>query len=376
MRFSCAKADLERAAMIAERFTGKQTTLPVLGHVLLSADAHGLTLSATNLEHAAELSVPARVSREGRVLVPAKIFSSLLQSMGDTAIDGEGERGNLRLRTPSREGVLNGSPADDFPIIPKVKKISEFSVDAASLAAGLSRVLPAVSLSEFKPELSGVFFHPPRPLRDGADGVGGLTLCATDTFRLAEQTIPLVKNGSADAASFILPHRAAQELARLLEGADERVSLVYGESQMSADTGKGRIISRLIDGAFPDYKAIIPGKFATSMYVSRDEVLRGIRAASIFASKLQEITLHLAGTEIEMKAENPEVGVYHTRCPAAQSGKEIAMSFNWRYLFDGLQQLEDEEIFFGCNDAGAPALMRNKSHDAFLYVVMPIRLSR
>lgn len=366
MQFSCAKHDLERAAVIAERFTGKQHTLPVLGSVLLTADARGLTLAATNLEHAAQLRVPARVSREGRAAVPSKIFSSLLQSLGDTDIEAEGHGGNLVLRTDAREGRIRGVPADDFPLIPKVKKTAGFSADAARLAAGLSRVLPAVSLSEFKPELSGVFF------RAGKDTV---TLCATDTFRLAEAVVPLAASAADAAPPFILPHRAAQELSRLLDGETGTVSLALGDNQVAVEAGGGEIVSRLVEGAFPDYQAIIPGKFSTSLYFSRDEAIRGIRAASIFASKLQEVTLQIGGKHMDIKAANADVGEYHTRHPAAHTGKDVSMSFNWRYVLDGLQALEDDEIFFGCNEASSPAMLRNKSNAGFTYVVMPIRLT-
>lgn len=366
MKFSCTKSDLERAAVIAERFTGKQLALPSLAHVLLSADAKGLMLTATNLEHAVQLRIPSRVSREGRAAVPAKIFASLLQSLGDADVQGEGERGNLKITTGTRDVRLNSSSADDFPLVPKIKKTSGFSLDAASLARALVRVLPAVSSSEFKPELSGVYF---RQAKDD------LTLCATDTFRLAEAVVPLIKASDSPGISFILPQRSAAELSRLLEGEDGNVSLAAGDSQLTVETPRGVLTSRLVDGAFPDYKAIIPARFATSVYLSRDDALRGVRAASIFASKLQEITFRLAEKRLDIKAANPDVGEYHVEYPASLAGTEVSMSFNWRYVLDGLQQMDDEEIFFGCNDAGAPALIRNKSHTAFTYVVMPIRLT-
>lgn len=365
MKFSCTKSDLERAAATAERFTGKQLALPALAHILVSTDARGLTLTATNLEHAVELRVPARVSREGRVAIPAKVFASLLQSLGDADVQGEGVGGKLRLMTGTRDVRLNGSPADDFPLVPKIKKTGGFSVDMALLSRGVARVLPAVSSSEFKPELSGVYF------RQGKDSV---TLCATDTFRLAEAVVPLAKSGDG-GVSFILPHRSASELSRLLEGEEGEASLVVGDSQLTVETRRGVLTSRLVDGAFPDYKAIIPARFATSAYLSREDALRGARAASIFASKLQEITLHLAEKRMDIKAANPDVGEYHVTYPVSLTGKETAMSFNWRYVLDGLAQMDDEEIFFGCNDAGAPALIRNKSNAAFTYVVMPIRLT-
>lgn len=366
MKFSCVKTDLERAAIVAERFTGKQTTLPALGQVLVSADANGIMITGTNLEHAVEIRVPARVMQQGRVSVPAKIFALLLQSLSEGQIECRGEKGSLYVKTDSRESRINGAGADDFPLIPTIKKTGGFSVDAVSLGRALSRVLPAVSLSDFKPELSGVFF------RAGKEEV---TLCATDTFRLAEATVPMEKNSADGAVSFILPHRSAVELSRLVDGEEGGVTISAGENQITAEVGRALLTSRLADGAFPDYKAIIPSGFATSAYLAKEDMIRGVKAASIFSSKLQEITVRLSGKEVEIRATNPEVGEYRTEYPASLSGREIALSFNWRYFLDGLQQLEDNDIFFGCNDTGTPALLRNKSNSAFAYVVMPIRLT-
>lgn len=366
MKFSCDKIELERVVGMAERFTGKNVALPILGHVLLAADQNTLTVTATNLEHAVEFRVPSRVARAGKISVPAKIFSSLLQSFSGEKIEAEGERGNLHIRTQGRTSRLNGANPDDFPIIPKIKKTETVSVEALALAKTLSMTLPAASASEFKPELAGVFFKV---------GKDALTLCATDTFRLAESAVPLAKENADAHTPFIVPHRPAQELARILEGEEGEVSLSLGDNQLLAETGRGKVISRLIEGNFPEYKTIIPTHFTTSAHLERDEIIRGIRAASIFASKLAEVTLRFGPKQVQISAANPEVGEYHTEHAAALNGKEIAMSFNWRYFLDGIQALEDEEMFFGCNQESAPALLRNKSHTSFSYVVMPIRLT-
>lgn len=366
MKFSCAKVQLERAIGIAERFCGKNSAMPILGNILVEADENALVVTATNLEHAVQFRVPARISKPGKVCVPAKVFSSLLQSLSEDKLEAEAERGNLHLRTEARESRLNGSSTEDFPLIPKIKKTAALTVDSTILARALSRVLPAVSASEFKPELSGVFFR---------TGRHTLTLCATDTFRLAEHQMPLVKEQEGASVSFIVPHRAAQELIRILEGADATTSLILGDNQLLAESGNGRMISRLVEGNFPEYQAIIPANFSTSAYLQRGEIMAGVRASSIFTSKLQEVTLRLGPKQIEVAAANPEVGEYRTRYGAALNGKEIAMSFNWRYLLDGIQALEDDEVFFGCNQESSPALLRNKSRADFTYVVMPIRLT-
>lgn len=366
MKFSCMASHLTRAAGIAERFCGKNVAFPALSHVLVEAEENTITITATNLEHAVLWRVPGRVTRRGKVCLPAKVFSSLLQSFGDGKIDAEEDRGNLRLKTGDRDGKVNGISADDFPLLPKIKKTATLGIGSPLLAQNIARVIPAVSGSEFKPELAGVFMR--------ADG-DTLTLAATDTFRLAECALPLASAVSGDPVSCIIPERTAQEIMRILDHDGENVTISLGENQLLAEVAEGKIVSRLIEGNFPDYRAIIPTRFTTSAYIKKNELAAGIRSASIFASKLQETTVTFSSRGLEITAANPDIGDYRVTVPAAFEGREISMSFNWRYLLDGVQSLEDEELFFGCGEESSPALLRNKSHQRFSYVVMPIRLT-
>ncbi len=366
MKFSCAKVHLERALAVAERFTGKNVTLPVLGNVLLETRGNTLTVSATNLEYAVEVLVPGRGFRDDKVSVSAKVASSLVQSVKEEKIELEGRQGSLLLKSGTRDTRINGLPTDDFPLLPKIKKTGSFSVEGALLRNALEHVLPAVSPSEFKPELAGVNF-----LASG----GILRLAATDTFRLAEAVSVLPKKGEKDSFSFILPQRTSQEIARTCGDEDGEVSIIFGENQVEFGTPSLRIISRLIEGRFPDYAAIIPKKFETSCFLNRKELLDVARAASIFASKLQEVSLAFENGVLKIAATNPDVGEYRTELPAPLSGKSVQVSFNYRYLLDGLNSLEEEEIFFGINGHDGPALIRNKSGQEFLYVLMPIRLT-
>lgn len=362
MKFSCVKEHLAWALAAAERFTGKNLALPVLGNVLLGTQKNTLTVSATNLEYAIEVSVPGRGAGDGVVCVPSKVASALLQSIGEEKVDLEVKQGNLLVRTDTRDTRINGLPADDFPTIPKVKKTHGFWVEGTYLKKGLERVLPAVSPSEFKPELAGVQFS-----------VVGTTLrlAATDTFRLAEANLPVQRKDEKENFSFILPLRTGQEIARLSGG--EEVRVVIGENQAEFVSPPARVVSRLIEGRFPDYTAIIPKNFVTSSFLGHKALLDSIRASSIFASKLQEVHFSFAGGELEVSAANPDIGEYRTQLPAPATGKNTEASFNYRYLLDGLNSLDDEEIFVGVNGGDGPALIRNKTGDDFLYVLMPIR---
>lgn len=365
MKFSCIKEKLEKAIMIVERFTGKNVTLPILGNILLEFGNNALMLTATNLEHAVEIKVTGNSSGEGKITVPAKIISALLQSTKDEKIEIEGKQGSLLVKTDTRDTRINGMVSDDFPLIPKVKAGIRFSVEGKLLQRGLESVLPAVSLSEFKPELGGVFFRL---------DAHNLRLAATDTFRLAEIILPLVKKEEDARASFILPHRVAGELMRVL--ADEgEVAVSLGENQVLFEINGATITSRLIEGNFPEYSAIIPKNFETTCFFGKDEMRDAVRASSIFTSSLQDVSLRFHDKGIQVCSINSEVGEYKTDIAVPVQGKEITINFNYRYLLDGLNALHDREVVWGSNSEQTPAVLRNKSDGSFLYIIMPIRVA-
>lgn len=366
MKFSCTKEKLTNSLSIAERFAGKNITLPILGNVLLNGGENNLKIIATNLEYAVQITLSGKGSRSGEVSIPAKVVTALLQSIHDERIDLEEKQGNLYLKTASsRESKINGLPPTDFPNFPQIKKTHTFLVGSHILREALERVLPAVSLSEFKPEFTGIFWN-----------VSGATLylVATDTFRLAEEKITLPQKINTPPFSFILPHNVAQELTRIL-GGEESVSVSVGENQVLFETGGVRVISRLIDGNFPEYSAIIPVQYEITSFLNRSELKNAVRASSIFSSKLSEVNLTFQDKILQVSSANPEVGEYKTSIPIKNTAfkKPTAINFNHRYLMDGINSLTEEEIFFGCNSESSPSLLRNRDGDSFSYVVMPIR---
>lgn len=365
MKFICITEHLKRALGNADRFTGKNITLPVLGNVLLEAEQNTLRIMSTNLESALQVTLHGNLLRSGRLCVPAKVLSSFIQSIGDEKTQIEERSGNMFIKTETRDTRINGVSSEDFPLIPKIKKSHSFVITACLLQEGIERVLPAVSLSEFKPELGGVFVNVSSSC---------VRLAATDTFRLAEKIIPFESQTKRESFSFILPYKIAQEIVRVL-GGEEEVTISIGENQLLLETDGLKIISRLTEGNFPEYGGIIPKNFETSCFVNRDIFINAVRASSIFASKLQEVTTAIKGKNIEVISLNQEIGEYKNVLPCAPSGKDMVVGFNYRYLLDGLESTKEDEIFLGLNSEQSPSLIKNKSDNSFLYVLMPIRLS-
>lgn len=365
MKFTCTTEYLKRALGSAERFTGKNITLPVLANVLLEVNNDTLRITATNLESAIQVVVHGNGVGLGNVCVPAKVLSSFVQSIGDEKIQLEEKQGSLIIKTDTRDTRINGVAPDEFPLIPKIKKTHSITLPVSVFCEGIERVLPAVSASEFKPELAGVFVN---------ISPTSMKLAGTDTFRLAEKTITFEQKKEIDPFSFIMPSRISQEIVRVLAH-EEEVNISIGENQILFETDGCMIISRLTEGNFPEYSGIIPKNFETSCFIAKDAFTNAVRASSIFASKLQEVTMGIKNRNLEVKSLNQDVGEYKNIIPCSPSGKDIMIGFNYRYLLDGLQSVNENEIFFGLNGEQSPSLIKNKSDNSFLYVVMPIRLS-
>lgn len=364
MKFTCRTEYLQRALATAERFTGKNAALPILAHVLLEAEGSLLKITATNLEYAVEIRVPGEGGAPGKATVPVRILNALVQSVREEKMTFEEKRGHLEVRTPARETKINGMNPDDFPLLPRIKSSFSFRVGSAALGSGLGKVLPAVSSSEFKPALTGVFF---RVTPDT------LFLAATDVFRLAEKKVSLGEKPSGDASSFILPRRPAQEISRIASENDQDIVLSFAENQILAEGDGFRVVSRLVDGAFPEYDAIIPKRFDTTAHLNRTDFLIAVRGSAVFSSKLQDVRLRVEGSTLFVSSRNTDIGEYSVRVPISSSGAPSTLSFNYQYLLDGLAALDEEEVIFGAtNDK---AVLKNRNDSSFIYLLAPIRLT-
>ncbi|OGZ95891.1 MAG: DNA polymerase III subunit beta [Candidatus Sungbacteria bacterium RIFCSPHIGHO2_01_FULL_50_25] len=364
MKCVCVKEVLENAISLAERFTGKNINLPIVSTLLLEAQENTLCITATNLEYAFQISVPAQVSSRGVISVPARILQQFIQSIKEKEVHLEEKNKNLIIKTAVRDGKINGLDPDDFPIIPKIKKTEQYYIQSADFSAALERVIPAISFSEFKPELNGVFLRLSK---------NEYIVAATDTFRLAEKKVKTEPQQEETTKNCTLPTKISQELSKIFSSEDVKLTLSFGENQVEIKNENIKVLSRLIDGAFPEYNAIIPKTFSTSLFIPKEELINAVRSSSIFSSKLQDVHLSFSQKKLEVTSQNSELGASTAAIPTTINGKPLTMQFNHRFLLDGVSGVDEDELFFGANDPNTPALIKNKNDASFTYVVMPIR---
>lgn len=363
MKITCTTENLRTAVTAVERFTGRHITLPILSHFIIQATEKKILLLATNLEVGIEYQLSAKLHKPGTVSVPAKLFTQVLHSLPDEQVTCEAKHHQLILHTPTTDAVLNGLNPNDFPNLPTIKREHSFTITAQLLIRALQQVVPAAATSDVKPELSGVL------VRTAPET---LTLAATDSFRLAERRVTPAE-GVLDTVECIVPARLAGELLRAIPDGDTEVEVTVGEHQIVFAWDGTRILSRLIDGAYPPYQNIIPQSYETTVLVGRGELLPTVRLASVFSSRLNDVTLRFSSTELEVTTTNADTGSTRIRLAVKGRGAAGSVVFNHRFLSDGLEAAGGEQVLLSMNGVSGPTLIQNPSDPSFRYLLMPIR---
>lgn len=365
MKITCLQENLKRGLNIAQNIVGRNLTLPILNNLLIMTDKGRLKISSTNLEIGINVWVSSKVEKEGAITCPARILSGFVNSLPNKKIELEEKNNLLTIRCENYRATIRGLSAEDFPLIPKIKDSILAEIDGQILRKGLEKVVGAVAISELRPEIAGVLFK---------WGKNSLKLVATDSFRLAEQNISLSSFDALDQ-SFILPQRTAQELVRILAEGEQVWRIVLGGSQILFDGGETQLISRLLEGQYPDYQQIIPKDHSFQAIADKDELINIIRLAGLFSSKINEARLVFKESKLEVLSQDHDLGENRSYLAVEAKGRPLEASFNYRYVLDGLLNIEGKKVLLGFTSDSAPAILKPVGDESYLYVVMPIKAS-
>lgn len=368
MKLIILRDNLKAGLDIVSRAVGQGLNLPILKDVLVSASENQIKLAATNLELAITRNVSGKIIEEGSVVIPYNTLANIITNTTSERINLETtKQGNLLLKGDNYEANLQAASQDDFPIISKVDRGGEsISVNSSVFRDGLTKVVVAGETSDLRPEISGVLLW---------GELNVLKLAATDSFRLAEAKISgeQFKNNLKQGFKFTIPLKTAQELTRILK--DEEEAIFYTEkNQFLLRTPDLTLSSRLIEGDFPDYEAIIPKEIDTEVLVNRNELSGALKLSSAFVSRTNDVKLRVKDKKIlEIYSSDNTVGETSYLIPAKVNGPEMEAAFNWRYLLDGLRGGTTEQIFLGLNGSERPAIIKNPQDESYLYILMPIK---
>lgn len=366
MKIICLQENLKINLSIAQNIIGRNLTLPILNNFLLKTEGGRLRVSATNLEIGINTWTTGKIEKEGAITCPAKILTSFVNGLPNKKIELEAKNNILSIRCENYRASLKGLSADDFPIIPEIGEPALIEIKSDVLKDGLTQVVGAAALSESRPEISGILFQLEKQ---------NLRLVATDSFRLAEKVIFEIQKKNEINQAIIVPQRTAQELIRVLGEKTGLLRIVLGVSQVLFDLGEAQIISRLIDGQYPDYQQIIPKNYTTQATLNREEFLNVVRVSSLFSSKVNDVKFLVQPGKVEILAQDPELGENKAQIKAEIKGGKLEANFNYRYILESLTNMASKQIFLGLNSESAPAVLKPVGDDSYVYIVMPIKTS-
>lgn len=349
------------------RATTSNLNLPILGSVLIKTQNNQIKLSATNLEIAITKTISGKVVEDGSVVVPYSVISNIINNTTSERINLETKNNTIIIKTDNYEAKIICFQENDFPIVPKVSEGNEFlELHGGALRDCLAKVIIAAGASDLRPEISGVLMSiEPSEVK----------LVATDTFRLAEGRIAgsQTKNTFEQGISVIIPLKTSQELGRIISEDDE-VRIYIGQNQVLFKTKDTEAISRVIEGKFPDYQAIVPKNTETQIVVGKEDLSHALKLTGSLSNRVSEIRLKISGKKvIEVYSSDNVLGENNYLVPAKATGVDGQVIFNWKYLLDGIRALSGEQVSIGLNGDNKAAIIKAPEDTSYFYILMPIK---
>lgn len=365
MDFICSRTEFSKGLRLAEYLTNRVSAIPALQGILLETYKNTVVIRSTDLNTGFEMTIPVReMRREGSAVIPVRPSIQLVASASGDTIRVEAEDSGIHFTTPTTTSTLKGYSKEDFPMMPKMKDGDRVTLPIHDFLKTIHSVLFAAAKSDIRPEISSVF------IRGFADGV--VKIAATDSFRLAERSF---KTDITKPFSFLFPARRLGEFARILEGFSGSVDCLFDGQQFFAHHDEFSYFTRLTDGKFPDYEQVIPRSFTTEVTLRSTDFLDHVKLAGIFSGSLREIRFKAYPSDglLEIRTTDSEVGEHSSRLKAQITGEGIEMSFNQRYVVEGLDPLASETVLLRFSGASRPLVIQNPQDVSYIYLVMPMK---
>ncbi|MFA6431143.1 MAG: DNA polymerase III subunit beta [Candidatus Margulisiibacteriota bacterium] len=373
MEFSCEKKELQNGVSTVEKIVATKSTLPIISNILFEINKNEIRLSANNLEIGMQLSIGAKVDKEGSFLLPAKMLSGIVSRLPDGEVKFKvGENGKVRITYGGSHFNLHSLPADEFPSLAKVKEGKSVGVDPKELLSMIKQTIFSVSNNEEKFVLTGLLFEFGKAPSAGETST--IRVVATDGYRLAKRGGKLTSGEATQ--NVIVPARALQELSKILESEEgKEVKINFSNEQISFKFGDAFLVSRIIQGQFPDYKQVIPKKNSVKVILNTKEFLKACERAGVIASGSANVTsFELKENKLHIIANTPDVGSIEEIIGAETKGTgKVKVSFNVRLIIDALTVIDSEKVVVEMSEGLNPGVIKPDGENDYLYIIMPIR---
>jgi DNA polymerase-3 subunit beta len=372
MKLIILKKNLKDGLRSIEKIYTENPSLPILKNFLIEIVDNKIKLAATNLELAITTFISGKIIEDGSITTPLNIFNSIINNLQVEKINLEIKKDKLIIKTDNYQAEIQGIKKEEFPIIPKIENNKQFiQIKNSILKEALISVINSATTNN-RPELSGILFNYQTTL---------LKLAATDTFRLSEKTINNNQFESNFNGNFkiIVPLKTVQEIIKEIQLNENQETKIYIDpNQILFKTENTEIVSRLINGEFPDYQQIIPQSIAVEMILNAEELINAVKLSSVFSDRFNEIKILInkEAKNIDVLSANQSIGENKYLVPVKiQKMGEAPMeiSFNWRFLLDGLKNIKSESVFLGLNDLNKPVVIKSPRDESWFYILMPIK---
>jgi len=363
MKIKIEKGVLAAGIQTVQNVISAKSALPILSNILLEAQQGNLKLTATDLDVGISCVIPVDTQETGAITVPAKRFSDIIKEFPVDEVNLTTKKNNqVNISAENCEFKIMGLSKEEFPKLPEFTDKEAIKIGQAGLKHMLTLTSFAVSFDETRYILNGILFKINK---------NNLTLVATDGKRLAIFEKKLAQPTDRDI-SIIVPIKTVHELNKNLRD-DGELSLVLGNNQVLFDLGSVVIISRLIEGEFPDYRQVVPLASNNKIKANRELFLLAVRRAALLSTPdYQAIKVEVFKNKMVLSKSTPDVGESREELAVEYQGKEMVIGFNPGYLIDVLKNLSDESVELELTDGEKPGVVRS---NGYVYIVLPMRLS-
>lgn len=384
MKLICTQENFKKAIQNTERVVSKQNTLPILNNILFKAEKSGLTVSATNLEIGVIVKLGAKIEKEGEITIPAKLIGNYINNLpGGENISLEMKDQGLKINSSNVKTLIKGLPADDFPLIPKKSVEFQIIINGVRFKNIISKIISSIAFNEARQELTGVNL---------VLGEKEICFASTDSFRLSEEKIEIKEENINEdlykvlvekKSNLIIPGPTLIELARIIGNEEDGdIKIAIEDGQIFFDYKGTILVSRLINGKYPEYKHIMPKEFKSRVVGERNVIQGAVKMASVFSStKTSEIVFKSSQEDknVLIEAKSAEAGENSTELKMDNVGPSQEVVFNSKYFLDGLNAIETSKVAILINSGSSPVALKEVNEktgevlEGFTYIVMPIK---
>lgn len=367
MKIFCSKDALLTGVNTVQKAVSNKNTLPVLQGIFIKAENNALIFEATDMEIGIRCVVPAQIEREGMVVLPARIFSEIVRKLPDATIELEQREDSINIHYYQSDIVLKGFDPEEFPLLPDLYDAVSFNLPITLFKTMIRQTVFACAVEENRPVFTGTLLQ-----IEGSN----IRLVGTDTHRLAFRISEIE---SPEDLKFygVIPAKTMSEIYRLLRDEDEILTIRFNQSQVSFQFGSVHLLSRLIDGQYPNYKQVIPQSCQTKVLLSTKSFSDSVERASLLARDSSHSNIVRLSVEEERLwiDQASEIGKISEQMDIKMEGTEVKVAFNAKFLLDVLKIIDSEEILIELSGPYGPGIIRPFNDPNYLYLVLPVRTS-